>query len=435
LKQNLSITPNDTVTFIWSSDNKTLEIKPNKFWEFSTTYTIKIDTGAKSLYGGKLSTPFILQFTTTEPDIYPPVVEKGFPEGDNISVFAEMKFVFNEIIESASLAGRVRLLDENDQVVSITSGKHIIKNDKSIVTFKPASTLSNDKIYKVKFLAGLKDLFGNATSSDYVFTFKTEPGVFKQGSVIDSFETMGPWWKPTQSGSTTGIDPTATNFLITNEKKMNGSYSGKLTYKFTGESGGVVRVYNSSKPNVTDADGNIGLWIYGDLSGNQLEFWFYNPDNYIVNLGPVNWYGWKFISYPISSIPGTNKQFHSIVLRQTRGADLEGEIYFDDLQRGGKITTTNFVEKEAIPQNFALHQNYPNPFNSTTIITFEIPEKSHVKLAVYDILGREVKTLIDQNLEPGKYKVNFDANDLPSGVYFYTLKAPKSIQNKKDAFD
>jgi N-acetyl-anhydromuramyl-L-alanine amidase AmpD len=430
VETNLSITPNDTVTFIWSSDNKTLEIKPNKFWEFSTTYTVKIDTGAKSLYGGKLSTPFILQFTTTEPDIYPPVVEKGFPEGDNISVFAEMKFVFNEIIESASLAGRVRLLDENDQVISITSGKHIIKNDKSIVTFKPASALSNDKIYKVKFLAGLKDLFGNATSSDYVFTFKTEPGVFKQGSVIDSFETMGPWWKPTQSGSTTGIDPTATDFLITNEKKMNGSYSGKLTYKFTGESGGVVRVYNSSKPNVTDADGNIGLWIYGDLSGNQLEFWFYNPDNYIVNLGPVNWYGWKFISYPISSVPGTNKQFHSIVLRQTRGADLEGEIYFDDLQRGGKITTANF-EKEPIPQNFALHQNYPNPFNSTTIITFEIPEKSHVKLAVYDILGREVKTLIDQNLEPGKYKVNFDANDLPSGVYFYTLKAPKFVKTNK----
>jgi hypothetical protein len=166
------------------------------------------------------------------------------------------------------------------------------------------------------------------------------------------------------------------------------------------------------------------------LSGNQLEFWFYNPDNYIVNLGPVNWYGWKFISYPISSVPGTNKQFHSIVLRQTRGADLEGEIYFDDLQRGGKITTTNF-EKEPIPQNFALHQNYPNPFNSTTIITFEIPEKSHVKLAVYDILGREVKTLIDQNLEPGKYKVNFDANDLPSGVYFYTLKAPKFVKTNK----
>jgi N-acetyl-anhydromuramyl-L-alanine amidase AmpD len=430
VQSKLSITPNDTVTFIWSSDNKTLEIKPNKFWEFSTTYTIKIDTGAKSLYGGKLSTPFILQFTTTEPDIYTPVVEKGSPEGDNISVFAEMKFVFNEIIESASLAGRVRLLDENDQVVSITSGKHIIKNDKSIVTFKPASTLSNDKIYKVKFLAGLKDLFGNATSLDYVFTFKTEPGVFKQGSVIDSFETMGPWWKPTQSGSTIGINPTATDFLITNEKKMNGSYSGKLTYKFTGESGGVVRVYNSSKLNVTDADGNIGLWIYGDLSGNQLEFWFYNPDNYIVNLGPVNWYGWKFISYPISSVPGTNKQFHSIVLRQTRGADLEGEIYFDDLQRGGKITTANF-EKEPIPQNFALHQNYPNPFNSTTIITFEIPEKSHVKLAVYDILGREVKTLIDQNLEPGKYKVNFDANDLPSGVYFYTLKAPKFVKTNK----
>jgi hypothetical protein len=84
-----------------------------------------------------------------------------------------------------------------------------------------------------------------------------------------------------------------------------------------------------------------------------------------------------------------------------------------------------------IPTKFILYQNYPNPFNPSTTIEFDIPEKTDVKLIVYDILGREVETLIDKELEPGKYKVNFEAKDLPSGVYFYTLRAPKLTKTNK----
>jgi len=84
-----------------------------------------------------------------------------------------------------------------------------------------------------------------------------------------------------------------------------------------------------------------------------------------------------------------------------------------------------------IPTNFALYQNYPNPFNPSTTIEFDIPERTNVKLIVYDILGREVETLIDKELEPGKYKINFAATNLPSGVYFYTLKTPKFTKTNK----
>ncbi|CUS77232.1 Por secretion system C-terminal sorting domain-containing protein [Candidatus Kryptonium thompsonii] len=425
VQANLVITPNDTVSLIWSSDQRTLEIKPNKFWEFSTTYTIKIDTGAKSVFGLKIDgdgdgvpgDPYYVEFTTTAPDVYPPVVEKGYPVGENVSVYAEMKFVFNEPIESASLASRVRLVDENDQSISITSGKHVVKDDKSIVTFKPASPLLSDKIYKVKFLAGLKDLFGNATTSDYVFEFRTDPGVFYSGSVIDSFETVNSWWQPSQSGSTTGVEA---NFVASSEKKFRGSNSGKLTYRFLGESGGLIRIFNPSKPTISNGQGNIGLWVYGDLSGNQIEFWFYNPDNYPVNLGSINWYGWKFVSYPIASVPGSNKQFHSIVIKQIQGADKEGEIYFDDLQVGGKITS---VAQNEIPVDFSLEQNYPNPFNSSTLIRFSLPERVQVKLCVYDILGRLIAVIVDSELEPGVHTVKFEADDLPSGVYFYRINA------------
>jgi len=104
-------------------------------------------------------------------------------------------------------------------------------------------------------------------------------------------------------------------------------------------------------------------------------------------------------------------------------------------------TTTNKIIKISFPytsvsnsnslSNFNLYQNYPNPFNSTTTIEFDIPERTNVKLIVYDILGREIETLIDKELEPGKYKVNFDATNLPSGVYFYTLRTPKFTKTNK----
>ena len=77
--------------------------------------------------------------------------------------------------------------------------------------------------------------------------------------------------------------------------------------------------------------------------------------------------------------------------------------------------------KDNLPSNFLLMQNFPNPFNPSTIIQYQIPESGLVTLKVYDILGREVKTLINQYQKEGKYKIKFMSNNLASGVYFYRL--------------
>jgi hypothetical protein len=85
-------------------------------------------------------------------------------------------------------------------------------------------------------------------------------------------------------------------------------------------------------------------------------------------------------------------------------------------------TTTSIHEDEVnIPSEIMLYQNYPNPFNPTTTITFSIPQREHVTLAVFDVLGREVATLVDGELNPGGHSVVFDAASLPSGVYFYSM--------------
>ncbi len=74
-----------------------------------------------------------------------------------------------------------------------------------------------------------------------------------------------------------------------------------------------------------------------------------------------------------------------------------------------------------VPKNFILSQNYPNPFNPTTKFKIDIAKSSFTKVIVYDVLGREVATLVNQQLQPGTYEVNWDASNYPSGVYFYRL--------------
>jgi N-acetylneuraminic acid mutarotase len=87
--------------------------------------------------------------------------------------------------------------------------------------------------------------------------------------------------------------------------------------------------------------------------------------------------------------------------------------------------------KAFAPLEFILEQNYPNPFNSTTAIHYSIPQRSNVTLKVYDILGNEVVTLVNEEKEQGVYTVNFDANNLASGMYLYRIQAGSFIDTKK----
>ncbi len=84
-----------------------------------------------------------------------------------------------------------------------------------------------------------------------------------------------------------------------------------------------------------------------------------------------------------------------------------------------------------VPKSFVLEQNYPNPFNPTTNIKYQIVNNSFVSLKVYDILGREVETLVNESLKPGTYEVDFDGSNLSSGVYYYRMEAGNYFETKK----
>lgn len=98
---------------------------------------------------------------------------------------------------------------------------------------------------------------------------------------------------------------------------------------------------------------------------------------------------------------------------------------------GSSIGSGQLPASVAVPTDYDLSQNYPNPFNPTTTITFAVPSSGFVSLKVYDVLGREVKTLADDNESAGYHSVIFNASDLPSGVYFYRIDAGKYTSVKK----
>jgi len=94
-------------------------------------------------------------------------------------------------------------------------------------------------------------------------------------------------------------------------------------------------------------------------------------------------------------------------------------------------TTTGINYSNEIPVGFSLNQNYPNPFNPSTKISFTLPSSSNVSLKVFNMLGQEVSELVNKNLEPGKYSVDFNAEKLSSGIYFYKISSGDFIQTKK----
>ena len=83
------------------------------------------------------------------------------------------------------------------------------------------------------------------------------------------------------------------------------------------------------------------------------------------------------------------------------------------------------------PDEYFLSQNYPNPFNPSTTVEFSIPVKTNVVLKIFDVLGNEIVTLINEERSANIYKINFNATNLPSGVYYYTLRTENFTKTRK----
>ena len=142
--------------------------------------------------------------------------------------------------------------------------------------------------------------------------------------------------------------------------------------------------------------------------------------------------GTSYVDADITVLP---KPYHYTVYYKLTATDLASTESAFSNQVSINVYGVNYKvalnpEEELRPTSFGLSQNTPNPFNPSTVIRYQLPEGTYVSLKVYDVLGREVKTLVDEVKEAGYYAVTLDASQLASGVYYYRLTTREFTQTK-----
>ena len=429
-----TITPQINGLITWDNLGQTLIFSPSTLYALATRYTVGIDTSAVSLFNTKIDSAFTFDFVTKA---YAPLnIEKSYPADEQIDVSQSVKVLvyFDTPLLQSSLAGNIYFQTETGTNVSMKNAVYKDLNGKGMISFSSSNKLLEESNYKVILKAKLKNIVGAELGADQIINFKTEKNNFVQGTVFDDFESIKNWKDPNYSGSTVETDPASTAFEISSEEKVDGSYSGKITYVFNGQNG-VCRTFNADKPNVgSNPNYKVGLWVYGDWSYNYLEYWFYynSTTNVIVRVDTLDWTGWKFVEIPISTISGNgDRLFHSVVIRQSPEGTKSSAIYIDASQYRDPSATDIGNIPDAAPNMFYLSQNYPNPFNPSTNIHYAISSKQFVNLKVYDILGNEIAELVNEEKSPGNYTVIFDASKLSSGIYYYKLTAGNYTSTKK----
>jgi hypothetical protein len=179
--------------------------------------------------------------------------------------------------------------------------------------------------------------------------------------------------------------------------------------------------------NWTNATAPGGTGNLTSVGGNGTYFWLTQGNNiYGTSNFGTNWAA-TGIGYT-----GTNAMWGTFV-----GPNTNGCIAGWSVGAAGTLIKLNGVpvgittHQNEVPQIFSLEQNYPNPFNPTTKIVFTMPKAGNVDLKVYDVLGKEVTTLLSEFKQAGKYTVDFNGSNLASGVYFYKIVSGDFTATKK----
>jgi len=199
-------------------------------------------------------------------------------------------------------------------------------------------------------------------------------------------------------------------------------------------------------------DLNITFSIMFDIDDNGI----YNDDqDILLKSAPIslNYSGWKQTKLKLKEgefkIVSNFPDNWTVILQQSMGIRIDfetGSAYKDSKFESGIALISEIINKgtgfsdsdkkdKKDDQSYFSAKNYPNPFNPSTTIQYTLNESTQVKLTVYDRLGREVVTLVDESQTAGTYTVQFDAANLPSGTYFYRIKTPSKTEVRKMVFE
>jgi len=384
------------VAFVQASNKEVL----NSAWKLSD-FCLMPNTAFKVVTPGtsqnasyKVAVPYTAQgynsaiTFTAEVEGSPAGVSVTFPSGNVMSNFPD-SLAFNVASTAAVPAGIYTVIitgtnalgKSHKTAVSYNVGKNFC----TVSTNKPNLTFSVDGTSYGSAKLFTWDLNSNHTVGTVSpQTFSTTRYVFEN------------WSQGGDTNQTVNINPNVSNFTA----------NFKTQYRLTTTTNpGGMAVTITSGNQFWDENSNVNL----DVNPRQVQ---YNGKTYYFQ----RWLGGGTNSYN-----GTNP---ATVLNMTNA--MNQIALFDTVNNVG---ISNIGTE--IPDKYSLYQNYPNPFNPVTTIKFDIPSSSFASLKVFDINGREVAELVNQNLQAGKYQYSFDASNLSSGIYYFKLVSAEFTQIKK----
>jgi N-acetylmuramoyl-L-alanine amidase len=472
----LVMTPSVKGTLIWSNSNTTLTLKPDSVvLPFNTTYTLRIEATAKSLGGllldgngdGIAGDAFQITFRTRPVDVWPPVVVAAYPPtGSTVAASnSVVNFTFDEPLDPKSVTTTNVVMQEVGTGNRQLTLKYFEVNGRGGINIYPQGGLRPGRSYKVR-ISGITDVSGNAIpATTPLWTFSVAPLDFQPTTIEDFGASVASWFQPAASGSTVGIDSAsfARDTITTLSILPLTSESGRLSYYWNTKTATdwLIREYLSGGPgrSVTwnKTGSRLQAYLYGDGSGTLFRFAVDDSvdafpagtsANHEVNQWtPIDWVGWKLVEWnfdtdSLGTWLGNGKlegmlRFDSFQLKYPAGSKTtSGTIYIAQVQVAKGTVTAVEPATSSVPLSFDLGQNYPNPFNPTTAISYQLSANGFVTLGIFDILGRQIRTLVTMQQAAGRYQVQWDGKDdrgasVSSGIYLYQLKAGNSVVTKK----
>ncbi len=472
IENAITLTPSATIAeFHWSDDYKSVILVFDSPLQSATEYLLTLsaaitDINQTPLDGngdGVAGDDFTLQFYTLPDDIYGPVAIQSNPSMDNqttdFPVDGVLTVVFNEPLDPSTVNNNtIKLFDSNGLIP--TNYKLTPVSNRAVISVQTTDPLEYDTEYNLVLTSDISDTAGNTLDSDISINFKTSDIYYQEIVIIDKFLSLTNWEQPSYSGSTVGIIVPNTIFDMSGEAYLPSASSrqrnsARLRYEWDlNATDYLLREYASGsaiKNAKFDTSYTLQCYVFGDGSKNQFRFSLReeNGQGYPLEVSKwitINWYGWKIVEWKLSDpnsvgswlgnevMDGSNYYVDSFQLTHLpKESESKGKIFFDNLRlvKKSKNPTSVNLNHPEIPQKLALRQNYPNPFNPTTTISFSIPERGLVQLKIFDVLGREVAALINENLEQGNYQIPFDGSLLASGIYIYRLRFKNQTLTKQ----
>jgi hypothetical protein len=383
-----------------------------------------------------------------------------------VDIFAP-QIISSSVADGATLPASVQMLnftfDEPLDPATVTTGNLVVQHFVGSIQFRVleytlANSMGGISMYLPNSLkpglsyrlqaTRLADTAGNAmpVTPPLVWTFSVAPETYTFTS-IDSLNRSVGWHQPQESPSTSGLD--SGNFSYSTERVFpflfSGRGSARLRYSWDTTAGSpLLEILSDSVARTIEWGVNrtiLRAHIHGDGSGTEVRFVLedsveafpFGPPEHREVSGwfPIRWVGWRAVSWHLDrdtvgswtgdGILQGSLRLRGLQLRRVPGGAASGVLHVAGIEVAQQVIASVEGRDQTLPETYALYQNYPNPFNPSTRLRFEIPERGHVTLGVFDVLGRPVTTLLDAPRAAGRHEVEWNAassGEAPaSGVY------------------